>query len=211
MTSQQSSANQYMLLPMKKSFEVEAHSSWSLGRLRVRTTRWPPLSWGPVSASASHPPWISPAFPPWSPQLPSGLLLGRCQGRWMSGPGPGVQGHKQKKWGKWELSNPVRRISCLFTSLKYFKNLSVKQKCQTAFSPFSLRSEILIWNSGHCFSIYTPLSATQTLSLSISPTFNLSSLSISLVLIYSEGRDGIHYLSHTNPSLVMVNASLAHQ
>lgn len=45
--------------------------------------------------------------------------------------------------------------------------------------------------------------------LQLTPTFDLSSLSISLVLIYSEERDGIHYLFHTNPSLAMANASLA--
>lgn len=43
----------------------------------------------------------------------------------------------------------------------------------------------------------------------LTPTFDLSSLTVSLVLIYSEERDGIHYLFHTNPSLAVANASLA--
>lgn len=74
----------------------EAQSSRSVGCFRVRTTQWPHLSWGQVSASASRPPWTSPAFPPWSPQLPSGLFLGRCQGRWTSGSEPGRPGWKRK-------------------------------------------------------------------------------------------------------------------
>lgn len=39
--------------------------------------------------------------------------------------------------------------------------------------------------------------------------FSAPLLSISLVLIYSEGKDGIHYLFHTNPFLAITNASLA--
>lgn len=60
----------------------------------------------------------------------------------------------------------------------------------------------------HLYSTNTPsLSDIQVLQLT--PTWNLSSLSISPVLIYSEGRDGIHYLFHTDPSLALANASQA--
>lgn len=45
--------------------------------------------------------------------------------------------------------------------------------------------------------------------LQLSPTFILSPLSTSLVLIYSGGKDSIHYLFHTNPSVAVANASLA--
>lgn len=60
----------------------------SVCRLKAQTIRWPLPSWGQAFASASHPPWTSPAGPPSIPRQPPALWLGRCQGRQKSGPEP---------------------------------------------------------------------------------------------------------------------------
>ena len=97
--------------------------------------------------------------------------------------------------------NYLKHTQCTFKPLPF---LCKEEKWDT---DLEFRTVFLPLYSSSSYTNALFLSGIQFLQLS--PTFNLSSLSISLVLIYSEGKDGIHYLFHTNPSLAMANASLA--